>query len=121
MDLILKQCNMLFRAEWERIVFQYNTMRNGLYTSEQELFLVEAQKVYLEQEVAQLKEYIAEHRPKIMPDLVEDFAVDPDNPELNEEAIAEANCVLEQPLNFYGGYLMQMISKKNEVLTHAVV
>ena len=42
MDLILKQCNVLFREEWARIVFQYNTMRNGLYTSEQELFLAEA-------------------------------------------------------------------------------
>jgi hypothetical protein len=36
-------------------------------------------------------------------------------------AIDEANCVFERPLNFYGGYLMQMLYKKQEVLTDEVV
>ena len=34
MDLILKQCNRLFREEWGVIVNQYNEMRDALYTAE---------------------------------------------------------------------------------------
>ena len=42
-------------------------------------------------------------------------------PELDELAISEANSVLEKPLNFYGGYLMQVMYKKNDVLVDAVI
>lgn len=121
MDMILKQCNVLFREEWGRIVSQYNTMRDGLYTAEQQLFQAEAQNFYFEKEVSQLNSYISSQRPKRLPRYVEDFTEDPDITELDELAISEANCILEQPINFYGGYLMQMMYKKNEVLTHAVV
>ena len=41
MDLILKQCNILFREEWGTIVNQYNEMRDSLFTVEQSLFLAE--------------------------------------------------------------------------------
>ena len=34
MDLIIKQCNRLFRMEWGHIVAQYNEMRDALYTAE---------------------------------------------------------------------------------------
>lgn len=34
MDLILKQCNVLFKQEWGHIVDKYNNMRNSLYTAE---------------------------------------------------------------------------------------
>lgn len=68
--------------------------------------------------MSELKAYIAKHRPKYMPDYVEDFEPDA---ELSEMAINEANCVMKRPLNFYGGYLMQMMYKKNEVLTDEVV
>ena len=36
---------------------------------------------------------------------------------LSEDAINEANCVLDKPLSFYGGYLMEMMYKKHEVLS----
>jgi len=55
MDLILKQCNLLFRQEWGFIVEQYNRMRNALFTAEQQLFLSEAQKHFLERETLELK------------------------------------------------------------------
>ena len=51
MDLILKQCNRLFREEWGVIVNQYNEMRDALYTAEQATFLAEAQKFHLENQV----------------------------------------------------------------------
>ena len=122
MDLILKQCNVLFKSEWGQIVEQYNNMRDAVFTAEQQLFLAEGQKFYLEKEVGQLKQYISDHRPTILPPFVEDYAPDPeDSNEIDELAISEANCVLEKPLEFYGGYMMQMIYKKNEVLTNAVV
>ena len=41
MDLILKQCNILFKEEWATIVDQYNEMRDSLFTVEQSLFLAE--------------------------------------------------------------------------------
>ena len=47
--------------------------------------------------------------------------MDPEMPEIDELAISEANSVLKKPLNFYGSYLMQVMYKKNEVLTDAVV
>ena len=47
--------------------------------------------------------------------------MDPDHPEIDELAISEANSVLQKPLNFYGSYLMQVMHKKNEVLTDSVV
>lgn len=118
MELILKQCKSLFREEWGHVVDQYNRMRDGLYTAEQSLFLAEGQKFFLESEVSELKAYIAEHRPKYMPDYVQDFQPDA---ELSQMAIDEANCVFERPLNFYGGYLMQMLYKKKEVLTDETV
>ena len=118
MDLILKQCNLLFKQEWGMIVEQYNTMRNQLYTAEQSLFLCEGQKFFLEQETAALKQYINDYRPQYLPDYVVDFAPDPEkDPNLDEEAVNQANCVLEKPLSFYGGYVMEVMYKKNEVLT----
>ena len=35
--------------------------------------------------------------------------------------ISEANCIFEKPFNFYGGYLMQMMYKKKDVITNATV
>ncbi len=70
MELILNQCKLLFREEWAHVVDQYNRMRDGLYTAEQSLFLAEGQKFFLEGEVLELKAYIAEHRPKYLPDYV---------------------------------------------------
>ena len=122
MELILKQCNITFRSEWGIIVDQYNDMRNAVYTAEQTLFLSESQKHYLENEVNQLKSLLAETRPTQVADYVEDFAPNPElYPGLDEEALNEANCILEKPFNFYGGYLMQVMYKKNEVLTNTVV
>ena len=40
---------------------------------------------------------------------------------LSEDTINEANCVLDKPLNFYGGYLMEMMYKKHEVLSQETV
>ena len=40
---------------------------------------------------------------------------------MSEAVINEANAVLEKPLRFYGGYVMQMMYKKNEVITDATV
>ena len=34
MDMIIKQCSILFRNEWATIVDQHTTMRDGIYTSE---------------------------------------------------------------------------------------
>ena len=87
MDLITKQVGMLFKEEWAGIVDQFNEMRSALYTSEQQLFLAEAQKFYLEEENLEIKAYIAENRPRYLPEYMEDFALDPDNPELDELAI----------------------------------
>ena len=53
-------------------------MRSSLYTAEQSLFLTEAQKFHLEEENSELKAYIAENRPKYLPEYMEDFAADPD-------------------------------------------
>ena len=36
-------------------------------------------------------------------------------------AINEANCILEKPISFYGSYVMEVMHKKDEVLTQAVV
>ena len=58
MELILKQCNILFREEWATIVNQYNEMRDSLFTVEQSLFLTECQKFYIETENAELKSFI---------------------------------------------------------------
>ena len=121
MDLITKQASQLFKEEWDLIVDQFNDMRSSLYTAEQSLFLTEAQKFHLEEENSELKAYIADNRPRYMPEYMEDFAMDPDHPEIDELAISEANSVLEKPLNFYGSYLMQVMHKKNEVLTDSVV
>ena len=55
------------------------------------------------------------------PEYMEDFAVDPDRPELDQLAIQEANSVLDKPMEFYGGYLMQMMHRKDEILTKGVV
>ena len=96
-------------------------MRNALCTAELSLFLAESQKFYLENENIELKAYIASNRPKYLPDYVEDFATDPEHPELDEIAISEANSVLVKPFKFYGGYLMEMLYKKNEVLTQGTV
>jgi len=52
-----------------------------------------------------------------LPDYVEDFAPDPDFPELDEMAISEANCIFKKPMSFYGGYLMEKMHKKDEVLS----
>ena len=53
---------------------------------------------------------------------MEDYACDPLDPDaVDELAISEANAILEKPIKFYGGYLMQMMHKKNEVLTDATV
>ena len=115
MDLILKQCNILFRKEWGLIVDQYNQMRNSLYTAETALFTCEAQKFYLEKELAQLKDYIAEKRPKYLPDYVVDWAGDEPG-EIDTMAINEANCILTKPISFYGGYVMEVMYKKDEIL-----
>ena len=69
-------------------------MRGSLYTAEQTLFLTEAQKFHLEEENSELKAYIAENRPRYLPEYMEDFVADPDNPEIDELAISEANSVL---------------------------
>ena len=55
------------------------------------------------------------------PEYMEDFKADPDRPELDEQATQEANSVLEKPFEFYGGYLMQMMHRKDEILTKGVV
>jgi len=55
-----------------------------------------------------------------LPDYVEDFLVDINNSEIDEMAIAEANCVFEKPLSFYGGYMMEKMHKKEEVLSQEV-
>ena len=52
-----------------------------------------------------------------MPEYVEEYA----DLEIDELALTEGNAILEKPINFYGGYLMQMMYKKNEVLTDAVI
>ena len=96
-------------------------MRNALFTAEQQLFLSEAQKYFLERETSELKEYIASHRPRYLPNYVEDFAPDPNFPEFDEMAIEEANCVFKKPLSFYGGYVMEKMHKKDEVLAQEIV
>ena len=40
---------------------------------------------------------------------------------MSETVINETNAVLEKPLKFYGGYVMQMMYKKNEIVTDATV
>lgn len=85
------------------------------------MFLTEAQKFYLEEENLELKQYIESRRPVHLPEYMEDFALDPSNPQLDELAVQEANSVLEKPLSFYGSYLMQVMHKKDEVLSHAVI
>ena len=40
---------------------------------------------------------------------------------LTEEILEDANAVLERPLNFYGGYLMEAMHKKKDILKDAVV
>ena len=62
-------------------------MRGSLFKAEQELFLCEAQKFYLEEENSELKAYIAENRPNYVPEYVEDFEEDPEAPELNQLGI----------------------------------
>lgn len=111
----------MFKEEWEVVVDQYNTMRDCLFTAEQSLFLAESQKYYLESELSHLKTFIQSKNPKFLPEYVEDYAPQPGTDDIDELGISEANCVMEKPLNFYGGYLMQMMYKKNEVLTNEVV
>ena len=96
-------------------------MRDCLFTAEQSLFLAESQKYYLEAELSHLKTFISSKNPKYLPEYVEDYSAQPGTNDIDELGISEANCVMEKPLNFYGGYLMQMMYKKNEVLTNTVV
>ena len=68
-------------------------MRNALYTSEQTMFLCEAQKCYMETEFTQLKTFIAD---KIyqdpVPQFVEAYLPDEVSDEnLTESALADAN------------------------------
>lgn len=74
MDIMTKQCIWQFKLEWGNLVKQHGHMRNALYTSEQELFLSEAQKVYMEYEFTQLKTFIADKiTPNPVPPLIEAY------------------------------------------------
>lgn len=125
MDLILKQCNTLFKEEWILIVDKYNNMRNSLYTAEQRLFLTEAQKFFLERETTELKLHMLHNFIRPKDPRVEDFECYDHNLDgssgLDELGISEANSLLERPFDFYGGYLMEAMHKKKEILTDATV
>ena len=125
MELILKQCKLLFKQEWVHIVDQYNQMRNSLYTAEQRLFLSEAQKFFLERETTELKQFMEENfRQKVVELPVEDFGAYESNLDgscIDELGISEANSILENPFSFYGSYLMTAMHKKKDILADAVV
>ena len=42
MDLIVKQCHLLFKKEWISILAQHRYMRDALFTAEQQLLLAES-------------------------------------------------------------------------------
>lgn len=56
---------------------------------------------------------------------MEDFACYEHNVDgssgLDELGISEANSLLERPFEFYGGYVMEAVHKKKDILTDAVV
>ena len=71
--------------------------------------------------MTQIHTFMQERKPKPLPDYVVDYNFSDDLPELSETAINEANSVFEKPVEFYGGYLMEMLYKKNEVLTNKTI
>ena len=94
-------------------------MRNALYTSEQELFLAEAQKFHMESEFSQLKTFIAQsdYKSNPVPPLIEAFLPsDAGDFDQSYAGIQVANALFEEPLNFYGGYIMMAMHKKRDIM-----
>ena len=52
---------------------------------------------------------------------VEDFVFDPKVPHVTEESMNEANAVLDQPFNFFSGYLQLAQYKKSEIFKSVTI
>mmetsp|Transcript_28802 Transcript_28802/g.38414 ORF Transcript_28802/g.38414 Transcript_28802/m.38414 type:complete len:123 (+) Transcript_28802:661-1029(+) len=76
----------------------------------------------METEFTALKAFIADKvLPNPVPPYIEGFVPHEGDPHKSAAAVIEANCLFEEPFNFYGGFIMQAIQKKKEIMKDAVV
>ena len=86
------------------------------------MFLCEAQKAYMDSEFSALKLFLAEKIwPNPVPEYIEGFVPLEGDPKKSATAVFEANILLDEPFNFYGGFLQTAMHKKKEILKDALV
>ena len=76
----------------------------------------------MESEFTALKMFVADKIwPNPVPQYIEGFIPLEGDPKKSATAVLEANILLDEPFNFYGGFLQSAMHKKKEILKDAVV